>query len=110
VSAWVEDPREPSGFRWDPDAPTINPTARQTLRFADDLAGQLGTVTDDEWRDAHERLIADMPGLGHELAYMWDPQLDPRSLVRPSEQDMAPGHYRYDPNLDERFHGGGFRG
>jgi hypothetical protein len=110
VSAWVEDPAEPSGWRWDPDAPTADPTAAQTLPTVDDLAGNLGTVTDDEWRDAHERLIADMPRLGHELAYVWNPQLAPRNLVRPGEQDMAPGPYRYDPNLDERFHGGGFRG
>jgi hypothetical protein len=107
VSAWVEDPREPSGWRWDPDAPAVDPTATQPV---DDLAGNLGAVTDVEWRDAHERLIADMPGLSYELAYVWDPQLDPRELVRPDEQDMAPGPHRYDPNLDERFHGGGFRG
>lgn len=26
MSAWVEDPREPSGWRWDRDAPAGDPT------------------------------------------------------------------------------------
>jgi hypothetical protein len=124
VGAWVEDPRERSGFRWDPHAPSGDPTvtgilpivgsARPTgpapAALGDDLAGHLSTVTDVEWQIAHERLIADMPELADELAYTWSPGLDGRSLIAPGERDMASGDGLYDPGEDERFHGGGFRG
>jgi hypothetical protein len=108
VGTWVEDPSEPSGWRWDRDA---EPTAVSlAVEEREDLAGQLGTVTDQEWRQAHERLIADMPDLAEQLAYLWDPQLDGRTLVAAHERDMAPRPHCYDPGRDERFRGGGFRG
>lgn len=31
VSAWIEDPREPSGWRWDSAAPNGDPTVTQML-------------------------------------------------------------------------------
>ena len=104
-----------TGIRID-DEPRSTPPARlghgpgAVEEVPDHLAGHLGTVTDDEWRLAHERLIADMPGLAEQLAYVWDPRLDGRTLVAPHERDMAPRPGRYDPGRDERFHGGGFRG
>lgn len=118
MGRWIDDPTCPSGFRYDPDgeplgqqpATTMLPLAARDVEPDASLAGHLGTVTDQEWRDAHERLIADMPDLADQLAYTWRPDLDPRRLIRPDERDMAPRPERYDPAGDERFQGGGFRG
>lgn len=73
-------------------------------------AGHLNTVTDFEWFEAHNRLMADVPDLAPELDYIWAPELPGRELVMATEQDMAPHAGRYDPGTDERFHGGGFHG
>jgi hypothetical protein len=53
------------------------------------LEGQLGTVTDDEWRTAHEALIAsgDLPA--DELTYTWNPELDPATLIGDDEVNHA---------------------
>lgn len=105
MGRWIEDPRElPSGWRWDPDAPADDPDE------TDALSGHLGTVSDVEWRAAHERLIADMPELADQLAYTWDPTLDGRTLIGEDEYDIAHPEGRYEPDSDERFQGGGFRG
>lgn len=105
MGRWIEDPRElPSGWRWDPNAPDDNPAE------TDALGGHLGTVTDLEWRAAHERLIAEMPELADQLTYTWDPALDGRTLIGAGEYDIAHRDGRYDPARDERFTGGGFRG
>lgn len=76
------------------------------------LSGDLGTVTDDEWRAAHERLAADLAGQvpAEQIAYTWDPDLGGRELIGPNETEPAPGDGDYDPDRDERFQGGGFRG
>lgn len=79
----------------------------------DALSGDLGTVTDEEWREAHERLMADEPELAEsgQLAYMWRPQTPGDRLISPHEREIAPraGDWR-EGDRDERFEGGGFRG
>lgn len=76
-------------------------------------AAHLDTVTDFEWFEAHNRLMSDVPDLAPELDYIWAPELPAREVAAqlgPVVRDMAPTDGRYDPNADERFHGGGFRG
>jgi hypothetical protein len=88
----------------------------------DDLAGELATVTDAEWRKAHEDLFASLfenrgePGgairadtaeeLARQFTYVWAPG-EPAGPV--DGHDIAPTEWAPgDP--DERFEGGGFRG
>lgn len=68
----------------------------------------LGSVTDVEWFTAHHTLMRDVPELAPELDYIWDPSTDGRGLVAGDERDIAHRAGRYDPNTDERFHGGGY--
>ncbi|HEY9354625.1 MAG TPA: hypothetical protein VIP28_15290 [Nocardioides sp.] len=77
-----------------------------------DLAGDLHSVTDEEWLTAHERLIAEHPELAAtgQLDYIYDPSLRGSSLIGDDETDMAAPDGQYEPATDERFHGGGFRG
>lgn len=90
-----------------PDRPTAADAPGEP---APDAAGHLDTVTDFEWFEAHNRLMADVPDLAPELDYIWAPELPARELVMATEHDMAPADGRYDPGTDERFHGGGFHG
>jgi hypothetical protein len=54
------------------------------------LEGALGTVTDEEWRTAHEALAAAVDWPDAELAHVWDPSLPGSALVDPHEVDEAP--------------------
>jgi hypothetical protein len=81
------------------------------------LSGDLGTVTDEEWGQTHERLRDDLAALlpTTQLTYIWAPgqPADSFPLDLPIEPDEAtvPDHGHYDPDAaDERFTGGGFRG
>lgn len=77
---------------------------------SDALGGELGSVSDVEWRDAHERLVADLGGLvpPEQLAYTWEPGA-PGPV--PEERELAPRAGEWDPGaVDDRFDGGGFRG
>lgn len=59
-------------------------------READDV---LHAATDEQWRDAHEALVAregDNFPKG-ELNYLWAPDLPGANLVGADEQDEAPG-------------------
>lgn len=85
------------------------------------LSGDLGTVTDEEWRQAHVRLQHDLAGVlpPDQLVYAWVPGLSVDSLpvdvlvalaVDPDDATV-PGYGQYNPDAeDERFTGGGFRG
>lgn len=70
------------------------------------VGGHLGTVTDFEWFTAHHQLMDAAPEFAPELDYIWDPARRGAELVDVVERDIA--QRRYDPNDDERFHGGGF--
>ena len=104
VGEWVKDPLAPSGYRWQRHDQTP-PTGPLPID-QDSLGGQLSTVTDEEWRTAHERLIAEHPELADQLRYTWDPDLDGSSLINPDERDIAHPEGHYDPAADERFNGG----
>jgi len=86
----------------------------------DDLEGELSSVTDEEWRAAHERVFGEMVAttggmvgaldyLSEQFAYDWAPGRPGEVYVAPRERDIAPRVWEPgDP--DERFAGGGFRG
>lgn len=71
----------------------------------DDLAGDLATVTDEEWRTAHERLARDLfagfdqPGsdeadeVGRQLAYVWAPGSPPPVVDGERDEAPAPGEW-----------------
>ncbi len=67
--------------------------------MADDLEGNLRTVTDREWLDAHTELIALVGGEipEEELAYVWEPE-----LCRYLPNDDAPGANAIDDSLHAR--------
>lgn len=57
-----------------------------TTDVPDDLEGELGTVTDEEWRAAHDRLAADLAEaeppeiadyLADQMRYEWSPDGNP---------------------------------
>jgi hypothetical protein len=54
----------------------------------------LGSITDVEWLEGHEKLtemVAGMPDFPDaELTFIWDPDLDPATLIDPSEVDHGP--------------------
>jgi len=64
----------------------------------DDLAGDLATVTDEEWRDAHLRLlrditqrpdsVADAQAIDEQFLYEWAPGRTPD--LDPHEREIAP--------------------
>lgn len=100
VGEWIPDPDAPSGWRYDEH----------------DLGGDVSATTDEEWRDAHLRLIRDLAGVVNvaELSYVWAPGI-PAGLAVPPRVVDAPAAVPgpddpYDPDVDERFAGGGFRG
>lgn len=106
----LDPPGEP-GAEPAPDIPENIPADAPADDHDAGIGGHLGTVTDVEWFAAHHRLIADAPDLAPELDYIWDPSTEGRKLVElTTAPDIAPPAGRYDPNTDERFHGGGFRG
>ncbi len=119
---WLHDPQAATPVTaadYDPSATRVGiPAVGGRITYAgsvdyahvpsdDALGGDLGTVTDAEWRAAHERLIADLPDPDGHLAYTWTPGVPAARVDGP---DMAPADGEYDPNADERFDGGGFRG
>lgn len=54
----------------------------------DDTEANLGTLTDQDWRDAHERLRAASGFPADELDYVWDPDLDGTELI-PAEERVG---------------------
>lgn len=52
----------------------------------------LAFVTDDEWLDAHARLVEENEGPipPAELTFVWDLQLEPASLIDEDEIEVAP--------------------
>jgi hypothetical protein len=72
----------------------------------DDLAGDLATVTDEEWRTAHERLfvdtLADCGGpdevdeVDRQFAYVWAPG---QSTGAVEGDDIAPAAGEWDGRL-----------
>lgn len=73
----------------------------------DDRAGDLATVTDDEWRAAHERLrdelvggaesLADASALDEQFRYVWSPGKPAREGGY--ERDIAPPAGTWDGRL-----------
>lgn len=62
----------------------------------DEIAeADLGSVTDAEWLEAHaalSELVADDPDFpNEELTFIYDPDLDPRTLIADDEVDHGPG-------------------
>lgn len=84
----------------------------------DDLEGALSSVTDEEWRAAHERIRDDLVNaagdgeavrVNAQFTYAWAPDRDAATFTTDMRGDIAPERWRPgDP--DERFDGGGFRG
>jgi hypothetical protein len=60
----------------------------------DTLEGDLGTVTDLDWLEAHLRLIGDNPDMAAagELNYRWEPNRPGEALIGAGERDTAPRH------------------
>lgn len=57
-----------------------------------DAEANLRDLTDDQWLDGHASLVESgqvdtFPP--HELTFVWDPQLDPATLIDPAEHDEA---------------------
>lgn len=56
--------------------------------------GNLGDATDQEWLDAHEKLVQllehDDSFPNEELSFIWDPELDPATLIDDDEVDHGP--------------------
>lgn len=53
----------------------------------------LSTATDEEWLEAHARLTEEGAAASfpqHELTFVWDPDLDPQSLIDENEIEVAP--------------------
>lgn len=78
----------------------------------DALVGDLATVTDEEWREAHERLVADIVNdtttqrdirewdpLRRQLDYVWSPGMPAREGG--FEPDIAPPAGQWDGRLDD---------
>lgn len=70
----------------------------------DDRAGDLGSVTDEEWRVAHDRLRADLeasgmsgPELDQQFAYVWSPGKPAREGG--NVRDIAPADGQWDGRL-----------
>jgi hypothetical protein len=69
----------------------------------DDLAGDLATVTDEEWRDAHLRLLRDIARQPHSVAagrvldeqfvYTWAPGRTPDVDIHERDEAPAPGQW-----------------
>lgn len=61
---------------------------------APDAEADLGSVTDAEWREGHERLTEIVAGMDDfpdaELTFIWDPDVDPATLIDPAEVDHGP--------------------
>jgi hypothetical protein len=80
------------------------------------LSGDLGSVTDDEWQAAHIRLVVELAAsrdtatIADQFSYTWSPGSSGDRLIGDDEHDPAPAVGEYDPDDDERFTGGGFRG
>ena len=53
---------------------------------ADDAEANLGTLTDDDWRDQHERLRATSGFPADELDYVWQPDLNGDDLISEEER------------------------
>lgn len=90
-----------------------------TGRPDDSAEAGLSSVSDDEWRAAHDRLMAEMLAategtsdherVADQFAYDWAPARPGDIYVSLFERDIAPRDWRPgDP--DERFDGGGYRG
>ncbi len=55
------------------------------------LEAGMGSLSDEEWRAQHERLIAENPDLPEpETRYVYDPNLDPATLIGPDETNAVP--------------------
>ncbi len=72
----------------------------------DALAGDLATVTDEEWRAAHERLMLDLLDVSHpdeddalmrQMTYVWSPGAPAREGG--FEPDIAPPAGQWDGRL-----------
>ncbi len=50
----------------------------------------LATITDDQWLEGHARLTEAGGVPEEELTFVWDPDLDPASLLDPAEVEEAP--------------------
>lgn len=64
-----------------------------TTPSPDPLEGDLGSVTDAEWIEGHETLTHLLAGTGfpaEELTFIWDPDLDPATLIDGDEVDHGP--------------------
>lgn len=63
-----------------------------------DLAGDLHSVTDEEWLTAHERLIEEHPELAAtgQLDYIYDTNLDGATLIGDDETESAPRDGEFD--------------
>jgi len=76
---------------------------------ADYLAGDLATVTDEEWRDAHERLTLDLVGdcgdpeqvdeIARQMTYVWSPGAPARTGG--DAHDVAPLAGQWDGTLPD---------
>lgn len=75
-----------------------------TAPLDDAAEGNLGSVTDEEWRAAHERLRATGAIPEEELAFTWDPDLDPATLVQPGEAEADPAPRDEPGPLDHAAH------
>lgn len=61
---------------------------------APDAEARLGSATDEEWLEGHTRLTELVKGTDfpeEQLSFIWDPDLDPSTLIDPDEVDHAPG-------------------
>lgn len=62
--------------------------------MSEPLEANLGSLTDEEWLEGHAKLtdlVRDDPDFpDEELTFIWDPDLDPRTLIDDDEEDHAP--------------------
>lgn len=60
-----------------------------------DAEADLGSVTDVEWLEGHEKLARVVAGMDdfpdEELTFIWAPEMDPAGLIDPDEIDYSPG-------------------
>ena len=57
------------------------------------LEADLGSVTDVEWLEGHDRLTQLLAGTdfpAEELTFIWDPDLNPQTLIDSAEVDHGP--------------------